>query len=189
MVQNLSPNTRYEFVVRLHVDQTSSAWSPVVFHRTLPAGNEWDTQVTSYCTTVRPSLCRLKSDEVQTVLGVFVYREWRCAFTLSTQPATWGGASDSDRGRHRSGVLEGTHRAQRRGDTLHHPVRFSEGVVGRTLANNAEGGWVAHREMLTVNTSDAECFESSSRVWSHPLLRDNDQITIFKRCLIVDVEF
>ncbi|KAM3869677.1 protogenin B-like [Diretmus argenteus] len=37
MVQNLNPNTRYEFVVRLHLDQTSSPWSSVVYHRTLPA--------------------------------------------------------------------------------------------------------------------------------------------------------
>ncbi|XP_045893175.1 protogenin B-like [Micropterus dolomieu] len=37
MVQNLEPNTRYEFVVRLHVDQMSSPWSPVVYHQTLPA--------------------------------------------------------------------------------------------------------------------------------------------------------
>eukprot|EP00064_Thunnus_orientalis_P014837 superscaffoldBa00002641_g14884 len=36
-VQNLNPNTRYEFVVRLHVDQMSSPWSSVVYHRTLPA--------------------------------------------------------------------------------------------------------------------------------------------------------
>nr|XP_020514611.1 protogenin B-like [Labrus bergylta] len=37
MVQNLISNTRYEFVVRLHVDQMSSPWSSVVYHRTLPA--------------------------------------------------------------------------------------------------------------------------------------------------------
>ncbi|XP_071752712.2 protogenin B-like [Centroberyx gerrardi] len=37
MVQNLDPNTRYEFVVRLHLDQMSSPWSSVVYHRTLPA--------------------------------------------------------------------------------------------------------------------------------------------------------
>ncbi|XP_061577698.1 protogenin B-like [Cololabis saira] len=37
MVQDLSPNTRYEFVVRLHVDQMSSPWSSVVYHQTLPA--------------------------------------------------------------------------------------------------------------------------------------------------------
>ncbi|XP_061825262.2 protogenin B-like [Nerophis lumbriciformis] len=36
-VQHLDPNTRYEFVVRLHVDQMSSPWSAVVYHRTLPA--------------------------------------------------------------------------------------------------------------------------------------------------------
>ncbi|XP_019712519.1 protogenin B-like isoform X1 [Hippocampus comes] len=36
-VQNLDPNTRYEFVVRLHVDQMSSPWSHVVYHRTQPA--------------------------------------------------------------------------------------------------------------------------------------------------------
>ncbi|XP_068169503.1 protogenin B-like [Antennarius striatus] len=36
-VQNLYSNTRYEFVVRLHVDQMSSSWSSVVYHRTLPA--------------------------------------------------------------------------------------------------------------------------------------------------------
>ncbi|XP_077451622.1 protogenin B-like isoform X1 [Stigmatopora argus] len=36
-VQNLNPNTRYEFVVRLHVDQMSSTWSHVVYLRTQPA--------------------------------------------------------------------------------------------------------------------------------------------------------
>ncbi|KAM9854792.1 protogenin B-like [Aulostomus maculatus] len=36
-IQKLDSNTRYEFVVRLHVDQLSSPWSPVVHHRTLPA--------------------------------------------------------------------------------------------------------------------------------------------------------
>uniref|UniRef100_A0A8C6PV37 Protogenin homolog b (Gallus gallus) n=1 Tax=Nothobranchius furzeri TaxID=105023 RepID=A0A8C6PV37_NOTFU len=36
-VRNLIPNTRYEFVVRLHVDQMSSPWSSVVYHQTLPA--------------------------------------------------------------------------------------------------------------------------------------------------------
>uniref|UniRef100_A0A667WVY4 Protogenin homolog b (Gallus gallus) n=1 Tax=Myripristis murdjan TaxID=586833 RepID=A0A667WVY4_9TELE len=37
MVQNLEANTRYEFVVRLHLDQMSSPWSSVVYHRTLAA--------------------------------------------------------------------------------------------------------------------------------------------------------
>ncbi|XP_040017641.2 protogenin B [Gasterosteus aculeatus] len=37
MVQNLDPNTRYEFVVRLHADQMSSPWSSVVYYQTLPA--------------------------------------------------------------------------------------------------------------------------------------------------------
>lgn len=41
VVQNLDPNTRYEFVVRLHVDQVSSPWSSVVYHRTLPAGKKF----------------------------------------------------------------------------------------------------------------------------------------------------
>ncbi|XP_068596046.1 protogenin B-like [Brachionichthys hirsutus] len=36
-VQTLYSNTRYEFVVRLHVGQVSSSWSSVVYHRTLPA--------------------------------------------------------------------------------------------------------------------------------------------------------
>ncbi|XP_012735887.2 protogenin B [Fundulus heteroclitus] len=36
-VHDLIPNTQYEFVVRLHVDQMSSSWSSVVHHRTLPA--------------------------------------------------------------------------------------------------------------------------------------------------------
>lgn len=42
VVQNLDPNTRYEFVVRLHVDQISSPWSSVVYHRTLPAGKKFN---------------------------------------------------------------------------------------------------------------------------------------------------
>lgn len=40
MVQGLEPNTKYEFAVRLHVDQLSSPWSPVVYHTTLPEGKE-----------------------------------------------------------------------------------------------------------------------------------------------------
>ena len=46
MVQNLDPNTHYEFVVRLHVDQMSSPWSSVVYNRTLPAGKKLDITVT-----------------------------------------------------------------------------------------------------------------------------------------------
>lgn len=38
LVQGLEPNTKYEFAVRLHVDQRSSPWSPVVYHSTLPEG-------------------------------------------------------------------------------------------------------------------------------------------------------
>ncbi|XP_018595106.1 protogenin A isoform X2 [Scleropages formosus] len=36
LVTDLEPNTRYEFAVRLHVDQLSSPWSPVVYQSTLP---------------------------------------------------------------------------------------------------------------------------------------------------------
>ncbi|CAO2634370.1 Prtg [Lemmus lemmus] len=36
LVQGLEPNTKYEFAVRLHVDQRASPWSPVVYHSTLP---------------------------------------------------------------------------------------------------------------------------------------------------------
>ncbi|KAL8197029.1 UNVERIFIED_CONTAM: hypothetical protein K2H54_007305 [Gekko kuhli] len=36
LVQGLEPNTKYEFAVRLHVDQLSSPWSPVLYHTTLP---------------------------------------------------------------------------------------------------------------------------------------------------------
>uniref|UniRef100_A0A8C5KAL8 Protogenin n=1 Tax=Jaculus jaculus TaxID=51337 RepID=A0A8C5KAL8_JACJA len=36
LVQGLEPNTKYEFAVRLHVDQLSSPWSPVVYQSTLP---------------------------------------------------------------------------------------------------------------------------------------------------------
>ncbi|XP_051512782.1 protogenin A-like [Myxocyprinus asiaticus] len=36
LVSDLDPNTNYEFAVRLHVDQLSSPWSPVVYQTTLP---------------------------------------------------------------------------------------------------------------------------------------------------------
>ncbi|XP_039627841.1 protogenin-like isoform X2 [Polypterus senegalus] len=36
LVQDLQPFTKYEFAVRLHVDQLSSPWSPVVYQTTLP---------------------------------------------------------------------------------------------------------------------------------------------------------
>ncbi|KAM9313261.1 protogenin [Gastrophryne carolinensis] len=36
LVQELEANTKYEFAVRLHVDQMSSPWSPVVYYSTLP---------------------------------------------------------------------------------------------------------------------------------------------------------
>ncbi|XP_037551981.1 protogenin A [Nematolebias whitei] len=35
-VQDLEPNTKYEFAVRLHTDQLSSPWSPVVYQTTFP---------------------------------------------------------------------------------------------------------------------------------------------------------
>ncbi|XP_054858287.1 protogenin [Eublepharis macularius] len=36
LVEGLEPNTKYEFAVRLHVDQLSSPWSPILYHTTLP---------------------------------------------------------------------------------------------------------------------------------------------------------
>nr|XP_055030770.1 protogenin A [Misgurnus anguillicaudatus] len=36
LVRDLDPNTNYEFAVRLHLDQLSSPWSPVVYQSTLP---------------------------------------------------------------------------------------------------------------------------------------------------------
>ena len=63
-------------------------------------------------------------------------------FVYSAQPTTWRIASDSDRRRHSSGVLEGAHGAQHGGYTVHHPVRLPASLDGRTLANTAEGGWV-----------------------------------------------
>ncbi|KAM4597248.1 protogenin A [Fundulus diaphanus] len=36
LVRDLEPNTKYEFAVRLHIDQLSSPWSPVVYHSTFP---------------------------------------------------------------------------------------------------------------------------------------------------------
>ncbi|KAF7211970.1 protogenin A isoform X1 [Nothobranchius furzeri] len=35
-VQDLEPNTKYEFAVRLHIDQLSSPWSPVAYQTTFP---------------------------------------------------------------------------------------------------------------------------------------------------------
>ncbi|XP_063737045.1 protogenin A [Eleginops maclovinus] len=36
LVPDLEPNTKYEFAIRLHIDQLSSPWSPVVYQSTLP---------------------------------------------------------------------------------------------------------------------------------------------------------
>uniref|UniRef100_A0A3P9C7N4 Protogenin n=1 Tax=Maylandia zebra TaxID=106582 RepID=A0A3P9C7N4_9CICH len=36
LVRDLEPNTKYEFAVRLHLDQLSSPWSPVVYQNTFP---------------------------------------------------------------------------------------------------------------------------------------------------------
>ena len=38
LVRDLEPNTKYEFAIRLHIDQLSSPWSPVVYQSTLPDG-------------------------------------------------------------------------------------------------------------------------------------------------------
>ncbi|TNM91139.1 hypothetical protein fugu_003428 [Takifugu bimaculatus] len=35
-VEGLQPNTKYEFAIRLHLDQLSSPWSPVVYQSTFP---------------------------------------------------------------------------------------------------------------------------------------------------------
>ncbi|XP_077420189.1 protogenin A isoform X2 [Vanacampus margaritifer] len=36
LVPDLQPNTKYEFAIRLHIDQLSSPWSPVVYQSTFP---------------------------------------------------------------------------------------------------------------------------------------------------------
>ncbi|XP_068168459.1 protogenin A [Antennarius striatus] len=36
LVRGLEPNTKYEFAIRLHIDQLSSPWSPVVYQTTFP---------------------------------------------------------------------------------------------------------------------------------------------------------
>uniref|UniRef100_A0A4W6BSB8 Protogenin n=1 Tax=Lates calcarifer TaxID=8187 RepID=A0A4W6BSB8_LATCA len=36
LVRDLEPNTKYEFAIRLHIDQLSSPWSPVVYQSTFP---------------------------------------------------------------------------------------------------------------------------------------------------------
>ncbi|XP_060902271.1 protogenin A [Labrus mixtus] len=36
LVRELEPNTKYEFAIRLHIDQLSSPWSPVVYQSTFP---------------------------------------------------------------------------------------------------------------------------------------------------------
>lgn len=38
LVRDLEPNTKYEFAIRLHIDQLSSPWSPVVYQSTFPEG-------------------------------------------------------------------------------------------------------------------------------------------------------
>lgn len=38
LVRDLEPNTKYEFAIRLHIDQLSSPWSPVVYQSTFPDG-------------------------------------------------------------------------------------------------------------------------------------------------------
>ena len=38
LVVDLEPNTKYEFAVRLHLEQLASPWSPVVYQSTLPDG-------------------------------------------------------------------------------------------------------------------------------------------------------
>ena len=37
-MRDLEPNTKYEFAIRLHIDQLSSPWSPVVYQSTFPDG-------------------------------------------------------------------------------------------------------------------------------------------------------
>uniref|UniRef100_A0A3Q3N6S3 Protogenin n=1 Tax=Mastacembelus armatus TaxID=205130 RepID=A0A3Q3N6S3_9TELE len=36
LVPDLEPNTKYEFAIRLHIDQLSSPWSPVIYQSTFP---------------------------------------------------------------------------------------------------------------------------------------------------------
>lgn len=42
-MRDLEPNTKYEFAVRLHLDQLSSPWSPVVYQNTFPKGENAET--------------------------------------------------------------------------------------------------------------------------------------------------
>lgn len=49
LVQDLEANTKYEFAVRLHVDQLSSPWSPVVYHSTLLEGMNYGSHLLLEC--------------------------------------------------------------------------------------------------------------------------------------------
>lgn len=171
VITNLEPNTRYEFMVRLHVDQISSSWSSVVYHQTLPAGNQTirSHQFPSLSSYLDPFLLfvRLSSaceplDNLKlwgnhAGLGLpgillcssdhneyHITRTMNCLLTkrvmYSTRATADWTSSDADRGRHRPAVMEGAWRAQRPSYSLHHPVRLSESLASRQVANNTKGG-------------------------------------------------
>ena len=87
LVQGLEPNTKYEFAVRLHVDQLSSPWSPVVYHSTLPEGKEsnslWVLPTYLMCVCVCVCVCvSLWSLPVYICVGSFLYYSKRLSFPL-----------------------------------------------------------------------------------------------------------
>lgn len=49
MVKDLQPNTKYEFAIRLHIEQLSSPWSPVVYQSTFADGNLQPLKVSLTC--------------------------------------------------------------------------------------------------------------------------------------------
>lgn len=90
LVQDLEPNTKYEFAIRLHLDQLSSPWSPVVYQSTLPEGDKYILQTEMIIISTRFKILCRDNIVCHKLLGwkdLFSRVFWSCALYASHLPA------------------------------------------------------------------------------------------------------
>lgn len=134
LVRDLEPNTKYEFAVRLHLDQLSSPWSPVVYRSTFPKGENAETSYSPINFFI--SSCTKTNIPMLKLFGVhFVF-----SFSPPSSHATsFQHQSDSNWRRHRTCFMEAPRWTQRTCDTLHNPVCLQKWLDSWGVAGDGKG--------------------------------------------------
>lgn len=146
MVKDLQPNTKYEFAIRLHIDQLSSPWSPVVYQSTFTDGNLQLLNVSlTYDFNTLIILNYFQALANFYLKNAFCcHLQWFVTLIFSSFPSHSSQStplfceSDSDWRGYSTGVMETPRWSQHCCDTLHRPLRLQTRLESRGMASVAK---------------------------------------------------